>query len=409
MYLVDTLHAAGIGVIFDWVGAHFPKDEHGLADFDGTPTYEYQGADRMEHRAWGTRCFDVGRPEVQSFLISNALFWLERYHADGLRIDAVASMLYLDYDRRPGEWTPNPDGGNVSREAVAFFRKLNTAVFERHPDALMIAEESTAFPLITKPVSEGGLGFNFKWNMGWANDMFSYVAADPFFRSKMHDKLTFPLVYAFSENFILPVSHDEVVHGKCSLLGKMHGLYDDKFAQMRVFLANMMTLPGKKLTFMGTEFAPFREWDHQNQLEWFMLGYPRHAEMRRYVKALNALYLASPQLWEIDDSWAGFRWIDADMAAENVASYRRFAADGSSLAVVLNYSPVERRDYAFPVAEDETATVVLSSDRYEFGGKNRLTEGELPVENALVRLDLPPYTAALIGFSADKTKRGDNE
>ena len=396
MAFVDALHSAGVGVILDWVGAHFPKDDFALVDFDGSPTYEYQGADRMEHRGWGTRCFDVGRPEVQSFLISNALFWLDRYHADGLRVDAVASMLYLDYDRRPGEWTPNPDGSNISREAVAFLRKLNSAVFERHPDALMIAEESTAFPLVTKPADEGGLGFNFKWNMGWANDMYSYVAADPFFRGKMHDKLTFPLVYAFSENYVLPVSHDEVVHGKRSLISKMYGDYDAKFAQMRVFLANMMTLPGKKLTFMGTEFAQFREWDYQNQLEWFLLDYPRHAEMKRFAAALNELYLASPALWELDDSWEGFCWIDADMARDNLAAYRRFAADGSSLAVVLNYSAAERRGYGFTLDEDEEAHIVLSSDRYEFGGMNALTEGALEKYGDHICIDVPRFTALII-------------
>ena len=399
MYFVDALHAAGVGVILDWVGAHFPKDEHALVEFDGTPTYEYQGADRMEHRGWGTRCFDVGRPEVQSFLISNALFWLEKYHADGLRVDAVASMLYLDYDRRPGEWTPNPDGSNVSREAVAFFRKMSEAVFARHPDALLIAEESTAFPLVTKPVSEGGLGFNFKWNMGWANDMYDYVSADPFFRGKMHEKLTFPLVYAFSENFILPVSHDEVVHGKCSLISKMYGDYDAKFSQMRVFLANMMTLPGKKLTFMGTEFAQFREWDYRNELEWFLLDYPRHAEMKRYVAALNGLYLASPALWELDDSWEGFRWIDADMSRDNFAAYRRFAADGSSLAVILNYSAVERRGYGFRLEENEEAAIILSSDRYEFGGQNARVEGELEKYGGNTYLDVPPFTALIVGIT----------
>ena len=409
MNFVDALHSAGVGVILDWVGAHFPKDDFALVDFDGSPTYEYQGADRMEHRGWGTRCFDVGRPEVQSFLISNALFWLDRYHADGLRVDAVASMLYLDYDRRPGEWTPNPDGSNISREAVAFFRKLNSAVFARLPDALMIAEESTAFPLVTKPVDEGGLGFNFKWNMGWANDMYSYVAADPFFRGKMHDKLTFPLVYAFSENFILPVSHDEVVHGKCSLISKMHGGYDDKFSQMRVFLANMMTLPGKKLTFMGTEFAQFREWDYQNQLEWFLLDYPRHAEMKRYVAALNELYLASPALWELDDSWAGFRWIDADMASDNLAAYRRFASDGSALAVVLNYSAAARRDYGFRLADGERAEIILSSDRFEFGGKNELIEGELADHGGCTLFDVPPFTALIIRLTkTDIPNEGDN-
>lgn len=409
MAFVDALHSAGVGVILDWVGAHFPKDEHALVDFDGTPTYEYQGADRMEHRAWGTRCFDVGRPEVQSFLISNALFWLERYHVDGLRVDAVASMLYLDYDRRPGEWNPNPDGSNVSKEAFAFFQKLNTAVFAACPDALMIAEESTAFPLVTKPVERGGLGFNFKWNMGWANDMYDYVAADPFFRGKMHDRLTFPLVYAFSENFILPVSHDEVVHGKRSLISKMYGDYDAKFAQMRVFLANMMTLPGKKLTFMGTEFAQFREWDYQNQLEWFLLDYPRHAEMKRYVAALNELYLASPELWELDDCWEGFRWIDADLARDNLAAYRRFSAAGDSLAVILNYSSVDRRGYGFRPAEGERARIILSSDRYEFGGTNTIVEGELEMKDGCVCIDVPRFTALIMRITKEEIIEGEND
>lgn len=396
MYFVDSLHSAGVGVILDWVGAHFPKDEHGLFEFDGTPTYEYQGEDRMEHRGWGTRFFDVGREEVQSFLVSNALFWIEKYHVDGLRVDAVASMLYLDYDRGPGEWTPNPDGSNENAEAIAFFRKLNGEVFARHGDILMVAEESTAWPMVTKPVCEGGLGFNFKWNMGWANDMFGYVASDPFFRGKLHDRLTFPMVYAFSENFILPVSHDEVVHGKCSLIGKMYGDYDDKFAQMRVFLTNMMTMPGKKLTFMGTEFAQFKEWDYQNQLEWFMLEYPRHSEMKHFVSTLNKLYLASPELWELDDSWNGFRWIDADMAKENLASYRRFDSQGNSLAVILNYSALDCRGYGFCLADDESAEIILSTDRYAFGGKNVLTEGRIGKHNNYTLLDVPRYTALIV-------------
>lgn len=401
MYLVDSLHSAGVGVILDWVGAHFPKDEHGLYKFDGTPTYEYQGADRMEHRGWGTHFFDVGREEVQSFLISNALFWIEKYHVDGLRIDAVASMLYLDYDRGPGEWTPNPDGSNKNNEAISFFRKLNSAIFARHRDVLMVAEESTAWPMVTKPVSEGGLGFNFKWNMGWANDMFGYVASDPLFRGKLHDRLTFPMVYAFSENFILPISHDEVVHGKCSLIGKMYGDYDDKFAQMRAFLTNMMTMPGKKLTFMGTEFAQFREWDYQNQLEWFMLEYPRHSEMKHFVSTLNALYLSSPELWELDDSWDGFRWIDADMKKENLISYRRFDKAGNSLAVIINYSALDCRGYGFYIAQDERAEIILSTDRYEFGGKNVLTEGILEKHKTHTFFDVPRYTALIVRIHRD--------
>ena len=404
MYFVDTLHRNGIGVILDWVPAHFPKDRHGLFEFDGGPLYEYQGKDRMEHKGWGTRCFDVGRNEVQSFLISNALYWIEQYHIDGLRIDAVASMLYLDYDREPGEWIPNVEGNNHNLEAVAFFRKLNSAIFERHGDILMIAEESTAWPMITKPVHEGGLGFNFKWNMGWANDMYDYMAADPVYRQYMHDKLTFPLMYAFSENYVMPVSHDEVVHGKKSLVDKMNGDYDSKFAAMRVFLANMMTLPGKKLMFMGTEFAQFREWDFENELEWFMLKYPRHSEMQNYVRQLNKLYLDTPALWEIDTSWEGFEWIDADLNDKNLVSYKRRDTDGREIIAVLNFSPVPVTDYSFTVPKGSRYGIVFSSDRYEFGGKNEMTEGELTVvpvrENGKpqnrITLDIPPYCALLI-------------
>ena len=264
---------------------------------------------------------------------------------DGLRIDAVASMLYLDYDRKPGEWIPNIYGGNENLEAIAFFRKLNSAVFAEFPDVLMIAEESTAFPGVTKPVSEGGLGFNFKWNMGFANDMFEYISMDPIYRQYHHSKLTFPMMYAYSENFILPVSHDEVVHGKRSLIGKMYGEYDEKFAMMRAFMTFLMTMPGKKLTFMGTEFAQFREWDYENELEWFMLSYPRHAEMQRYLRRLNHLYINSPELWRIDDGWDGFSWLEADRARDNVVAYRRLDGRGGELIVVINYSPVDRPDY----------------------------------------------------------------
>lgn len=403
IYFVNKLHKAGIGVILDWVPAHFPKDEHGLFEFDGYPLYEYQGKDRMEHKSWGTRCFDVGRPEVQSFLISNALFWMRNYHIDGLRIDAVASMLYLDYDRAPGEWIPNIDGGNHNYEAMAFFKKLNTAVFAEFPYALMIAEESTAWPMVTKPVSDGGLGFNFKWNMGWANDMFEYISTDPFFRKYVHNKLTFPLMYAFSENYILPVSHDEVVHGKKSLLDKMFGSYDDKFGCMRAFLMYMMTLPGKKLMFMGCEYAPFREWDYENQLEWFMLDYPRHSQMKDYVRALNHFYLEHSPLWEIDDSWDGFEWIDPDRCEDNTLSYIRKSADGEELIILLNFAPCRRDGYKLRVKSKGSYVALINSDDAGYGGggsklgtmKSKAhREGKKWVHE--ISVDLPSYGALII-------------
>lgn len=377
MYFVDTMHKGGIGVILDWVPAHFPKDAHGLYEFDGGPLYEYQGTDRMEHKGWGTRCFDVGRQEVQSFLVSNALFWIREYHADGLRVDAVASMLYLDYDRAPGEWVPNPYGENKNLEAIAFFQKLNTAVFGEFPDVFMIAEESTAWPMITKPVHDGGLGFNFKWNMGFANDLFEYLAVDPIYRRDMHEKLTFPMMYAFDENYILPVSHDEVVHGKRSLVDKMYGTYDEKFATMRTFLTYMMTMPGKKLTFMGTEFAQYREWDYENSLEWFMLRYPRHAQMQKFVSVLNHLYQSSRPLWEIDDSWDGFAWIDADNRDEGIISYRRMDCAGREIIAVCNFVPVKRENFILPVPKSGSYEEILTTDAATFGGSG--------VENGILK------------------------
>ncbi len=405
-YFVNTLHAAGVGVILDWVPAHFPKDEHGLFEFDGHPLYEYTGKDRMEHKGWGTRCFDVGRPEVQSFLISNALYWLREFHLDGLRIDAVASMLYLDYDRKPGEWIPNAYGENKNLEAIAFFRKLNTAIFGEFGDVLMIAEESTAWPMVTGPVDKGGLGFNFKWNMGWSNDMFDYVARDPLFRRYDHEKLTFPLMYAFSENYILPVSHDEVVHGKKSLLDKMFGEYEDKFACMRAFLVYMITLPGKKMTFMGTEFAPFREWDYQNQLEWFMLDYPMHAKMFEFTSALNNFYLQTPALWQIDDGWDGFEWIDADLRDMNTITYRRKSSDGASVSVIINFSPVAHERFRLKVPENGTYRIAFSSDDECYGGKNSLEKRSFKArrdENGgyYIDVDIPAY-GGLIIYDAKK-------
>lgn len=337
-HLINSLHKAGIGVIMDWVPAHFPKDEWGLYEFDGTPLYEYQGKDRMESRSWGTRFFDLGREEIQSFLISNALYFFREFHIDGLRVDAVASMIYLDYDRDPGEWRPNHLGTNENLEATAFLRKLNSAIFREFPDALMIAEESGSFGGITKPVDMGGLGFNMKWNMGWANDFYAYVKTDPIYRKYHHKALNFPLMYAFTEKYCMPISHDEVVHGKGSFINKMFGSLEDKFAQARASLLLMMTYPGKKMLFMGTEYAQFREWDFDNSLEWFMLEYPNHKAFREYVAALNFFYLDHSELWDIDFDEDGFRWLLADEADKNVVAYRRFNKKGEYLIVAINFS-----------------------------------------------------------------------
>ena len=404
MYFVNKLHECGIGVILDWVPAHFPKDSHGLYEFDGQPLYEYQGNDRMEHKVWGTRFFDVGREEVQSFLVSNALYWLREYHVDGLRVDAVAAMLYLDYDRNPGEWVPNEDGGNQNKESVAFFKKLNTAVFQEFWDVLMIAEESTDWPMITKPVYQGGIGFSFKWNMGWANDMFEYISTDSVYRKYKHDKLTFPMMYAFNENYIQTISHDEVVHGKRSLIDKAYGAYyDDKFASMRAFLTYMMTMPGKKMTFMGTEFAQFREWDYENQLEWFMLDYPKHAQMKDFVAELNNFYIENKQLWEIDNSWDGYEWIDANDRDNNVISYKRKAIDLSELIVVVNFSPLNRENYRLRVDGEEEYEVVFNSDKTCFGGKGMLNvesimidENQADDENKYIKINLPALSGIIL-------------
>ncbi len=368
MYFVDTLHSHGIGVIIDWVPAHFPKDEHGLFEFDGHPTYEYQSPLRMEHPVWGTRFLDVGRNEVQCFLIANVLYWARHYHVDGIRVDAVAAMLYLDCDRMGGNWEPNIYGENKNLEAIAFFRKLNDTVHAEIPDLMMIAEESTAWPLITQSPAIGGLGFNFKWNMGWMNDMFEYVQCDPMWRSHNHSKLTFPMMYAYSENYILPVSHDEVVHGKKSLLDKQFGPYEQKFNGMRAFLTYMMTFPGKKLLFMGQEFGQFREWDYENQLEWFMLDYHKHRELKNFVATLNHLYLDTPAMWEIDTSWDGFEWIYADDAARNVVAYKRKDRSGGEIYAVVNFSGSTWTDYKIPVPVRGKYSVLINSDWTDFGG-----------------------------------------
>ncbi len=360
-YLINALHNAGIGVILDWVPAHFPKDEWGLYEFDGAPLYEYQGSDRRESRSWGTRYFDLGREEVQSFLISNALYFFREFHIDGLRTDAVASMIYLDYDRLPGEWIPNYLGGNENLEAVAFLKKLNQAVYSEFPDVLMIAEESTAFGGITTPVDMGGLGFNLKWNMGWANDFYDYLSTDPIFRQYKHSALNFPLMYAFSENFVLPISHDEVVHGKKSFIDKMFGSYETKFSQARCAAMLQMTYPGKKLTFMGTEYAQFREWAYDQSLEWFMLDYPMHRSYRDYISELNDFYLSHSELWDYDFSEKGFLWVEADASEKNSVMYKRFNRRGECLQIIINFSGL----YQTFELENEDIDVLFKTDGFE--------------------------------------------
>ena len=367
-YLIDTLHRRGIGVILDWVPAHFPRNEEGLYHFDGQPCYEHADPRRAEMPQWGTNLFDFARGEVRSFLLSSACFWLEQFHADGLRVDAVSCLLYHDFCREPGQWLPNEDGGRENREAISFLQMLNTVVYRDFPGVTMIAEESSAYPQVTGRVCDGGLGFGFKWNMGWMNDMLAYVKDDPIYRSYHHDKLTFSLMYAFSENYILPFSHDEVVHGKHSMLDKQPGDLWQKFAGLRALYGYTMAHPGKKLLFMGGEFGQFIEWKDSDQLDWFLLVYERHPEMQKYVRALNLFYKKTPAFFQQDRSWEGFSWLNADDKERSIASFLRTADDGTTVAVVVNFTPVTYPDYCLPLPCGGVLTEILNSDSEEFGG-----------------------------------------
>jgi len=408
-YFVDYMHQNGIGVILDWVPAHFPKDDFLLGRFDGTALYEHADPRQGEHMDWGTYVFNFGRNEVKNFLIGSALFWLEEYHVDGLRVDAVASMLYLDYSRKPGEWIPNQYGGNENLEAIAFIKQLNELVHLRNPGCLTIAEESTIWPGVSKPVYTGGLGFDFKWNMGWMHDTLEYFKTDPLYRTYHHDKITFPFGYAFAENYILPLSHDEVVHGKCSLICKMPGPYEQKFANLRILYTLAMTHPGKKMSFMGNEFAQMVEWKCHSTLDWMLLRYPIHQGMQNLVKALNGLYLENPSLWENDTTYEGFRWIDGGNYKQCVLAFCRLDKTGKKpLVIVLNLTPEVRRDFSVGVPLPGKWREIFNTDALEFGGTGIVNNGVLETheefwhgQNQLVNINLP-WLGAVILAPADK-------
>ena len=368
-YMINYLHRNGIGVILDWVPAHFPKDVHGLADFDGTPTFEYADPRKGEHPDWGTKIFDYEKPQVRNFLIANALFWIEHFHVDGLRVDAVASMLYLDYGKQDGQWVPNKYGGNQNLEAIEFFKHLNSVVLGRNPGTMMIAEESTAWPKVTGNPEDDGLGFSLKWNMGWMHDFTEYMKLDPYFRKNAHHMMTFSMEYAYSENYILVLSHDEVVHLKCSMLNKMPGEGFDKYANLKAAYAFMTGHPGKKLLFMGQEFAQLREWSEERELDWFLLSEEPHQQIQNWYRDLLHLYKKNPALYELDNDPAGFEWINKDDIFRSIFSFVRHSkGKKKNLLFVCNFTPVAREDYRVGVPTKRQCKLVLNSDEKEYGG-----------------------------------------
>jgi 1,4-alpha-glucan branching enzyme len=400
MYLIDQLHQSGIGVILDWVPSHFPSDEHGLAYFDGTHLFEHSDRRQGFHPDWKSYIFNYGRHEIRCFLISSALFWLDKYHADGLRVDAVASMLYLDYARREGEWIPNRHGGRENLEAIAFLHQFNTEVYEQFPDVQTMAEESTAWPKVSRPVDTGGLGFGLKWDMGWMHDTLGYMSKDPVYRKYDHNDLTFRMTYAYSENYVLPLSHDEVVYGKGSLLRKMPGDDWQKFANLRLLLGYMYSQPGKKLLFMGGELGQWNEWYHETSLSWHLLNVPHHRGLHHWVEELNHAYRHEPALYEIDDNWSGFEWLDVNNADESIVSLLRKGRDErQTLLVVCNFTPVVRRNYRVGVPQEGCWRELLNSDASQYGGSDQGNLGSVestPIPSHghyhSVNLSLPPLS-----------------
>lgn len=405
-YMVNYLHKQKIGVILDWVPAHFPRDAHGLEEFDGGCVYEYADPKKGEHPEWGTKVFDFGKSEVKNFLIANALYWVEHFHIDGLRVDAVASILYLDYGRENGQWTPNIYGGNKNLEAIEFFKHLNSVVLGRNHGAMMIAEESTAWPKVTGKPEEDGLGFSHKWNMGWMNDFLEYMKLDPYLRKWNNNKMTFSMTYAYAEKYILVLSHDEVVHLKCSMINKMPGLYDDKFANLRAGYAYMLGHPGKKLLFMGQEFAQLQEWSEARELDWYLLAEDKHQQMQNYVKALLHLYKKTPALYDADQDPCGFEWINADDADRSIFSFVRHSKDGkSNLLFVINFTPVARPDYRVGVPKRKQYRLVMDGDAAEFGGNTterpvvyKAVKSECDGREYSFAYDLPAYGIAIFKF-----------
>ena len=405
-YMINYFHKNKIGVILDWVPAHFPRDAHGLADFDGTPTFEYADSRKGEHPDWGTKIFDYGKSEVSNFLIANALFWLEQYHVDGLRVDAVASMLYLDYGKQDGQWIANEYGGNENIEAIEFFRHLNSVVSQRNQGAVMIAEESTAWPKVTGAPEDGGLGFNLKWNMGWMHDFTEYMKLDPYFRKGAHNQMTFASSYAYSENYILVLSHDEVVHLKCSMLNKMPGLGFDKFANLKVGYAFMMGHPGKKLLFMGQEFGQLREWSEARELDWYLLEQDEHQQLKNFYRELLHLYKTHPAMYQMDSHPEGFEWVNADDGYRSIYSFIRHSKDSKkNLLFVCNFTPMEWKDYRVGVSRRKQYKLILNSDDLQYGGKGKprpsvykAVKQECDGRPYSFAYELPPYGVAVFEF-----------